>query len=89
MKTHYLPFNSISDLLAKVKILKRVYANRHKDMKAELDKRNIPYEIINEYGLSICMDGLSDEQIEFITKYKNDAVKNLYDFMGIETKKVK
>lgn len=89
MKTHYLPFNNISDLLDKVKILKKAHVNQHKDMKAELEARNIPYETINKYGLSICMDGLNDEQIKFITNHKNDGIKNVYEFIGVETKEMK
>lgn len=81
--TLYLPFKTIDELVIKVEKIKSAHLIHQKQFKTQLDNANIKYNVISDYGVSIDISDLSEEQIKVVNDKDTTLIKRIYNDLGV------
>jgi hypothetical protein len=83
VSTRFLPFYSISDLLRKVGEIKEAHKIKSETFRQTLKEKGIKFSPIDDYGVSIDIGLLSEEDIRLIKNQDNSFIQKVYDENGV------
>lgn len=83
---HFLPFDSISDLLRKVENIKDAHKIKSESLRQTLKEKGIEFKPIDDYGVAIYMALLSEEDVRLIKEQDDSFIQKVYNENGVVSK---
>jgi len=81
--TRFLPFDNIVDLLRKVDDIKKAHKINSESFRQILRDKGIKFEPIDDYGVFIDVELLSEEDVWFIKNHNDSFIQEVYCNNGV------
>jgi hypothetical protein len=81
--TRFLPFDNIVDLLRKVDDIKKAHKINSESFRQILRDKGIKFEPIDDYGVFIDVELLSEEDVWFIKNHNDSFIQEVYYKNGV------
>jgi hypothetical protein len=81
--TRFLPFDNIVDLLRKVDDIKKAHKINSESFRQILRDKDIKFEPIDDYGVFIDVELLSEEDVWFIKNHNDSFIQEVYYNNGV------